>query len=368
MKNILVIEPSGNLYGSELTLLDLLKNCNPSKYSFTVVLPAKSPFCSALQENNIQYSDNLNLNNPLKKVQSYINLFFFILKSKPDLIFVNQAGIQKIISLIAIILNIPVVTEISTLEDGLLINNFSSRLLKPVKSFICNSEFIAKNVIISSEIKSTLYLGYNWKNLSPVIPHKNNPFKIILLGRISKSKGHFLLVEAINILKVKQKIMNIEVHFWGNAPSKEIEEDIKSRIKNYNLNSIFKFNGFNTDLNVVFKDMNLMVIPSIQEPFGRIFCETAEAKLPCLIADSGGLGELSKRFELGIQFKGSDANDLAHKIEYCYNNYESIKNDFNIKAHSFLEKLEMKEYIKNIEFILDEAINNKDVSIKWLGK
>ncbi len=368
MKKIIIIEPSGNLYGSEMVLLDILKNLNRNKYDISIILPNSSPFCNILDKYNIKYYDILNIKNSIQKLKSYIKLYKIIKLKKPDLIFINQAGIQRIVSHFTNYLKIPIVSEVSTLEDGLLINKFSNHLLKPVKTFICNSKFIATQLQTKESNKSVLYYGYEWKDIKPVIPQNKSPFKVLLLGRICESKGHFLLVEAINLLIQKQKNINIEIHFWGNAPSLEIEEDIKSRIKNYNLKPIFKFNGFNTDLNVVFEDMNLMVIPSIQEPFGRIFCETAEAKLPCLVADSGGLGELSKRFDLGIRFKGRDANDLADKIEYCYQNYESIKNDFQTKAHSFLERLEMTEYIKKIEFILDEAIENKDVAVQWFGK
>lgn len=367
MKKILVIEPSGKLYGSEMVLFDIIKNCNPEKYNFTIILPTDSPFCKVLKENHYKYIDILNISSRFEKLWSYFKLFNQVQKLKPDLIFVNQAGIQKIISIIANKLQIPVVSEVSTLEDGQLVNAFHKKLLNPVKSFICNSEFIANQLQVPTYKKSILYYGYEWKNLTPPVPDTTNPFKLALLGRISESKGHFLLVESVKYLKQNRPDINIEIHFIGDAPSLSIEKSIKENIENNQMQSLFHFKGFDTNINKALSGMNMMIIPSIQEPFGRIFCESAEANLPCIVADTGGLGELSIRFNLGERFEGKNPIDLGEKIAYCYDNYSNIKTNYQKLAHSFLHKLDKEEYIKSIELVFDAAINNKDVAIHWLG-
>jgi glycosyltransferase involved in cell wall biosynthesis len=367
MKNIFIIEPSGNLYGSEMVLFDIITNCNPEKYKFSIVLPPNKPFNKILRDNGFRTFEILNISSSLQKIFSYIRLSYLILINKPDLIFVNQAGIQKIISTIALIFKIPVVSEVSTLEDGLLVNKFSGKYYVPVKSFICNSKFIADNLKVPIEKKSILYYGYQWKSLNPKVSDKTNPFKIILLGRISESKGHFLLVDAINILINERPDINIKVYFVGDAPNMEIENDIRNKINSYELTSNFIFKGFQTDINKELSGMNLMIIPSIQEPFGRIFCETAEAKLPCIVADTGGLGELSEEFNLGIRFNGKDAHDLSNKIAFAFDNYTEIKKEFQESAHDVLHKLDKIQYINKIEEIIDNSILNNNVSINWFG-
>lgn len=367
MKKILVIEPSGNLYGSEMVLLDIITNCNPNKFHFSIVIPSNAPFSTILKSHGFKTYELLNTKKSVYKIISYIRLFCIVSFKNPDLLFVNQAGIQRIISMMANLLRIPVISEVSTLEDGLLVNKFNKKAYKPVKSFICNSEFIADNLKVNNSKKSILYYGYEWKNLNATIHETTNPFRIALLGRISESKGHFLLVESVyQLLKLRPDI-NLEIYFIGDAPHPSIENQIKEIIKSYNISNRFIFRGFQTDINKELSNMNMMVIPSIQEPFGRIFCETAEAKLPCIVADSGGLGELSKRFDIGIRFKGNHVDDLSKKIEYCYDHFEIIKNEFQEKAHPFLLKFDKREYIKSIEYILDKAIKNEDISIKWLG-
>lgn len=367
MKDILVVEPSGLLYGSEMVLLDIITNSNWEKYSFEIVLPHQSPFSSLLIKNGIKHIELLDISSSRKKLTSYIRLFRYIKKRKPDLIFVNQAGIQKVVSYIANILNIPVVSEVSTLEDGLLVSKFSPHLHKPVKSYICNSDFIANSINIPQNKKSVLYYGYEWKQLNPQIQEKVEPFRIALLGRISESKGHFLIVNAAEDLIKRRPDIEVEVYFIGDAPHPTIEANIRSIIHKANLDNNFVFRGFQTNIEKELSGMNIMVIPSIQEPFGRIFCESAEAKLPCIVANSGGLGELAHRFNLGITFQGKSAQDLSKKIEYTFDNYHHVKQQFQSRAHEVLNRLDKKQYIQKIEFILDNAIKKDEVNIQWYG-
>jgi len=368
MKNILVIEPSGLLYGSEMVLLDIITNTNKSKYHYTVALPQKNTFSKFLKKNQIHFIEILDITSPIKKVLSYIKLYQYIKSNKPDLIFVNQAGIQKVISYIANILKIPVVSEVSTLEDGLLVSQFKNKLHQQVQTYICNSDFIASKVNIPEEKKAVLYYGYEWKQIKPQINDQKNPFRIALLGRISESKGHFLLIDAIKDLVNRRPDINLEIYFIGDAPHPSIEKNIRSLIKDADLEDIFIFRGFQTNLEQELNNKNIMVIPSIQEPFGRIYCESAEAKLPCIVANSGGLGELAQRFKQGIQFEGRNALDLSKKIEYSFENYEQIKEQFKNEAHNILHRLDKTEYILQIEAILDSALEHKPSNIKWYGK
>jgi glycosyltransferase involved in cell wall biosynthesis len=367
MKNILVIEPSGLLYGSELVLLDILTNTDKDKYHYTVVIPKKNTFSKLLENHNIEFVELLDIKSTQKKLSSYIKLYQYIKIHNPDLIFVNQAGIQKVISYIANAFKIPVVTEISTLEDGLLVSKFKNKLHEQVMTYICNSDFIASKVNIPNEKKTVLYYGYEWKQLNPNINDNKDPFKIALLGRISESKGHFLLVEAIADLVKRRTDFNIKIYFIGDAPHPSIEENLRSIIQFYGLVEIFVFRGFQTNIKQELNNMNIMVIPSIQEPFGRIYCESAEAKLPCVVANSGGLGELAERFNLGIQFEGLNANDLSLKIEYSFDNYEHIKKQYQNEAHSILHRLNKKDYIHQIETIFDNALENKSTQLNWYG-
>jgi glycosyltransferase involved in cell wall biosynthesis len=133
------------------------------------------------------------------------------------------------------------------------------------------------------------------------------------------------------------------------------------------LEDVVVLRGFQKDIGKEMSDKNLMVIPSLKEPFGRIFCESAEAKLPVLVSDTGGLGELSQRFNLGIRFKGNDPTSLALKIEEVVSNYPKLKMDFEVTAAQMLNSLKMTSYITIIEQIISTAIEGNKSCTSWLG-
>ncbi|WP_224994859.1 glycosyltransferase family 4 protein [Cesiribacter sp. SM1] len=368
MINIAVIEPSGKLYGSEMVLLDILKNVNRSKFSFTVFLPAKSQLSILLEAANIAYIETLvsASESAYKKIISYYNTNKEIVAGNFDLIFVNQAGILRPISILNNIRGkLPIVCEVSTLEDAHWMNKKSRFTLHRVKSFISNSNFISNNLNIKSSSKSTLYYGYEHKGLKRIeIAYQEQDFKIVLLGRISKSKGHFLLIDAAKQLRKYP----FTFYIVGSAPSEDIQKDFERKISGAGLEDMFVLRGFQTDIQKELSGMHAMVVPSLLEPFGRIFCEAAEAGLPTVVSDSGGLGELARHFKFGLRFKANEPEDLAKKLVLLYENYEKIAAEDLSHGKRMLSRLNMKSYISRIEFLLEKAAANGEVSVDWLGE
>ncbi|MFV9483994.1 glycosyltransferase [Christiangramia sp. ASW11-125] len=350
-----------------MVLLDILTNIDRKKYSFTVFLPKNSSFSSLLEDNGIAYEETLEpaSNGYLSKLLAYYHTTKRINSGKFDLIFINQAGVLRPISILNnLISKKPILCEVSTLEDAYWVNSLSTRITNRVKSFISNSAFIEDKLTIENSKKSTLYYGYQPKDLKKVEKKQSkNPFNIILLGRISKSKGHFLLIEAAKNLKDYP----FKFYIVGNAPSAEIEKDFINRIEKADLQSMFVLRGFQTNIQKELENMHMMVIPSIQEPFGRIFCEAAEAGIPSLVSNSGGLGELSKHFGLGQRFTAEDANDLSDKLIMMYNTYESITGEYKDRAEIMLQRLKMESYIDKMEQLLKSTAHGKEVSINWFG-
>lgn len=368
MKKILVIEPAGKLYGSEMVLWDILKNKQTEDIVYSVVLPPDSEFTHELNKINVQAIEILDIHRGIiRKIFSYLRLFWYVRKNNIDLLFINQAGILRSIAQIATRTQTPIVCQVSILEDCPWLNNLNESYYKPVKSFICNSNFIASQLKVPDRKKSTLYYGYHWRNIRPEVRTSETPFHIVLLGRISESKGHFLLVKAIRDLK-SRGVTNLKVFFVGAAPSLEVDQQIRQEISTAGLEDYFVFRGFQRDIEKELSDKNLMVIPSLKEPFGRIFCESAEAGLPIITADSGGLGELSRKFNLGLRFEGNNHVDLASKIEYAMQNYQSVKREFEQQSTNMLNSLNMEKYIEVVETILKSALENKDSSCTWLGE
>ncbi|MEA3490205.1 MAG: glycosyltransferase family 4 protein [Candidatus Omnitrophota bacterium] len=102
---------------------------------------------------------------------------------------------------------------------------------------------------------------------------------IIYVGRLFPSKGVHVLVEAARILKVKGYGFQVQIIGKGND---DYEKAIKSDVENYGLKESFVFRGMvpQRDLPEYYRQADIAVIPSLEEPFGITLIEAMASGLP----------------------------------------------------------------------------------------
>ncbi len=109
----------------------------------------------------------------------------------------------------------------------------------------------------------------------------------VTVGRFVPQKGHIYLIEAANdILKRQPQIKFI---FLGNGP---LEQELKNRISELNLAQYITFAGMLDDINPILQGADLMIHPSIEEPFGIALLEGMRTGLPIVASRVGGIPEV----------------------------------------------------------------------------
>ena len=108
-----------------------------------------------------------------------------------------------------------------------------------------------------------------------------------MLGRVCEGKGHYFIVEAARLLK-QANLRRFHFRFVGDAATPAEGLRIKTLVKRHRLTEWIEFRGYRDDVAAEFAATHLLAIPSFAEPFGRIFCEAAEAQVPVILADAGG--------------------------------------------------------------------------------
>ena len=369
---ISVVEPSGGLYGSEFALLDILEQLNPAEFQVEVILPRNSPFAERLQKCNITQQALLwpksHTQPRWKKILSYLQLARHWSRTKPNLIYVNQGGILRPVVAIAKRLHIPILCQVQTLEDARWLSSLKS-LHTHVSTFICNSQYIAEQCLVPKDRLTTLYYGYKPKGLSPATRATapgTNLFQIGLLGRICEGKGHFFIAEVARLLKASGS-RQFHFRFIGSPDNPAEGQRLEALIKKHGLEEWIERRGYQQNIAAEFAQLHLLAIPSLAEPFGRIFCETAEARVPALLADSGGLGELSRRFDAGIRFAPGNAADFVGQLQWVVANYETVQNEFEQAGQHMLAALDLDAYVSVMKELLIQTATGRPVSINWLG-
>lgn len=371
-KRIAIIEPSGNLYGSEFCLLDILQGLAPGAFDPLVYLPRNAPFRERLQAAKLASTEGfpgpvLQLSK-LQKLRAYASLATSLRAQRPDLLYINEAGILRPMLTLGRLLQIPILCQVQTREDAEWISALAPTA-QQVPAFICNSSFIAKATQVPEPCKSTVYYGYRNKGLArprPAPPANNQPLICGLLGRIGGSKGHDLVLEAAQQLRQSSN-QNIRFRFIGEAPSAAESATWRKTVTDRGLGGIIEFRGYQTDIAAELAELHLMIIPSRCEPFGRILCEAAEAQCPVLLSDSGGLGELSRRFNIGERHQPTNAADFASQLCHIRHNYQAVQDRFLTAAPRFLGALDYRTYIAHISNILHTACQRQPVSNDWFG-
>ncbi len=164
-------------------------------------------------------------------------------------------------------------------------------------------------------------------------------FVVLLPGRITRWKGHTLLIEAIAMLE-RPDIMCL---FVGDLQGrKKYFKELQLLINKFNKKNNFRIINNQIDMAAIYKLADVVVSASLDpEAFGRVVAEAQAMGRPTLAANHGGAPEIIIDGVTGWLFKAGDAIDLADKInkalslsqddrkKMAINAIERIKLNFN---------------------------------------
>lgn len=178
---------------------------------------------------------------------------------------------------------------------------------------IANSKAVTKKItdIIGLKVPvKTIYNGVDEIHIcNKELPNEYKFIKFLISGRICKAKGHDLLIKAIQIL-LDNNIENFEVFVAGRGDikalcGKEFNKEVERKCKLLGqVDKIWELR----------KNMDVELMCSRQEAFGRVTVEAMFSKLLVIGSNSGGTAELIIDMQNGILFNPGDAYDLARQM------------------------------------------------------
>lgn len=198
-----------------------------------------------------------------------------------------------------------------------LVNNYTDEVIVLSKAMQKKySRYIEGNLIkvVYNDI-SPVYI--NKKN--DLISKSDKTFNILVAGQVKPEKGQEQAIKAIEILRKKN--YNINLFIAGSGP-KEYLSKLEKYVESNGLTEHIKFLGQVRDLNKLRSEMNVGIVPSKFEAFGRV---TVEGMLSCMTmigANRGGTVELIEDNKTGLIYEWGDVTELSQKIQYLYENRE----------------------------------------------
>jgi len=172
----------------------------------------------------------------------------------------------------------------------------------------------------------------------------DNSYVILLPGRITRWKGHILLIEAIAELKRKDFICI----FVGDSQGRtKYVAELHNLINKYELSDKFRIAENQIDMSAIYKLSDIVISASTDpEAFGRVIAEAQAMGRLTIAADHGGASEIIVDGVTGWLFEANNSSALAKKIDYALNisledrnimainSVERIKKNFNNKFMS----------------------------------
>lgn len=239
---------------------------------------------------------------------------------KPDVVYVNTI-IQPLWILLSFLLGTKSVTHVREAE------NSRSKLLRFVlvaplvmsASIVCNSKstkaFVDGSYSRLASKSHVIYNGKNWSEYFRSDPAETTGgLELLVVGRISPRKGQDVMLSALST--IRSSGVDARVTFIGDVfPGYEwYLQDLKDTIAEKKLDEFVVFGGFMDDVSSQFERCQVVVVPSIIEPFGTVALEGMAAKRPVIVSRTEGLVEIVTDRETGLLVRPGDSDDLAKAV------------------------------------------------------
>lgn len=101
------------------------------------------------------------------------------------------------------------------------------------------------------------------------------------VGRFSYEKNHIFMVQLI-----KRMALNNKDFVWIFIGDGDLEKNVKKLISEENLERYVRFLGRREDANLLYKIMDVLILPSIYEGLPTVLIEAQAAGIPCVISNS----------------------------------------------------------------------------------
>ena len=173
----------------------------------------------------------------------------------------------------------------------------------------------------------------------------NNIPLIVFTGRIRRSKGCAVLLEALAALK------NLPYHvvFVGSCKPKDYISCLSDMAKHYGISDRVSFYGFSRNVRLLIKDSDIGAAPSIvRESCHLSAMEFMQAGKCVITTTNGAQSEYISSGETGMLVSPKSANELAEALAGLLNNMEECRRIGERAKTYFESNLNYSRFIQHI--------------------
>lgn len=377
---IVAINTSWNIYNFRLGLIKELQR----KGHKVIALAPHDEYVSLLEKEGVECID-IDLNsqgiNPIEDLKLILNYKKILKNIKPDVVLSYTIKPNLYLSIAGKYLNIPVIPNISGLGSLFIKKTFSSYIAHLLYRYALKNSFwvffqnysdkevFEKLKLITSDNNSVLPGSGVDTDFFKYERGKNSGKRFLFVGRIIGDKGIREFISASD--KLSKEYPSIKFYILGELANNNPTAINKDEFESWFKNPKIKYLGKKDDVREVYKNSDIMVLPSYREGLSKSLIEAAAMKLPIITADVPGCKEVVDDGENGFLCKAKDTEDLYSKMKsmLLLNDEERLKmGEYgrNKIINEFDESIVISNYIERINSIFVNTPNF--VSVHSLSK
>lgn len=371
---VLNINSCWNIYNFRL---GLVKSLQKAGHKVIAVAP-KDVYTKKLEKEGLVHYDvvmNKKGTNPiqdLKLLFSYVSIFK---KIKPDLILSYTIKPNTYGNLAAGYLNIPVINTITGLGTVFIKKTISTLVAKLLYglSLRFSSHTYFQNI---DDLRFFVRLKLVAKKKSSVMPGSgvntqlyscqrisNKGQSFLFVGRLLADKGIYEFLSAVKmILRIHRDVQFLIVGELDAINRTAISKvDFENILKN---TTQVKYLGKSEDMISVYKQADVMVLPSYREGLSKSLIEAAAMSLPIITTNVPGCRDVVTHMENGLLCVPRDAESLAEAMISMISFSEKRRLDMGrngrkLVEQTFRDQLIILKYLQRIEQIRWAKYNKK---------
>ncbi len=317
-KHIVQIIPTLSFGGAERVVVDIVNNASPN-YKHTIILFFDNqPLSQQIKNKDVKII-------VIKKYGKISLSLFNKLEEKlkelqPDIVHTHLFGADLWGRVAAKRLSIPVVTteHTSNFPYPFLKNKIKYLLRNKTDRYIACSKdaknWLQKSYKISKPIE-VIYNAVDTKKFDQTpIKKLAKPYKFLILGRLSKEKGHKLALQALSKIP---KQYDWTCTIVGNGTE---ENNIKNLAKKLSIQNKIKLEPATQDVPSLLKMQDVLLVPSLIEGLGIVAMEAMTAGRLVIATRVGGLPELITHKNTGLLSKANNPTSFSKQILWALKN------------------------------------------------
>ncbi len=352
--------------GGEISFLDLICGLDRTQWHPVVWVPEAAEIKRKLEERAIE---NYIMSFPAIRDISFVGFIKEILRIRREflnqkiaLVHINGARAMLYAGFAAKLAGIPVVWHVRVLErDGWL-----DRIRGCFASIvIANSKAVANSLkpYIGNRPCNVVYNGIrlaDWQQAKPIDLHNkfgvsSVALVILYVGRLSRWKAVHVLVDACAKLYGKTNPFLLLIVGQPDKDDPDYMEILKNKVAQQGLKEITVFAGWQDDIPSIMKASSVLVLPSENEPFGRVIIEAWAAELPVIATRGGGAAELITDNHDGLLFEIGNVEQLVEKLKLFFTSRDILS---LLRENGRKRALEfsLEKHIENVSLIYQKVL------------